>query len=373
MHQGQRLRLAEAGLGARCAGRKQSGSDQHPAAGAACGVCAPRRRLRRAQSARESARADVVGLGPDRHRYILQRRRASLRHRRSVPAAGGRLLRSRRAGALAGRRDPTEGRLCRGAAHRLDGGPLRRRPLHSRDDAVMPAATPGTSTAVDPLASRIPITVITGFLGSGKTTLLRRLLRHPGMSRAAVIINEFGDVAIDHELVAASSEQMTLLSNGCLCCSLRTDLQETLRELFVKRRAGEVIDFDRVFIETSGLADPVPVLHTLQTDGLLGAQYRLNGVVTLVDAVNGIGQLDAMPEAAKQAAVADRLVITKTDIAERDTVDRLQRRLQAMNRFAPITTAVDGELDPTLLADIGPQRVTARSEELGRWLNATTS
>jgi len=236
---------------------------------------------------------------------------------------------------------------------------------------VTPASTLSASAAVDPLASRIPVTVITGFLGSGKTTLLRRLLRHPGMSRAAVIINEFGDVAIDHELVAASSEQMTLLSNGCLCCTLRTDLQETLRELFVKRRAGEVIDFERVFIETSGLADPVPVLHTLQTDGLLGAQYRLNGVVTLVDAVNGMGQLDAMPEAAKQAAVADRLVITKTDIAERDIVDRLQRRLQAMNRFALITTAVDGELDPALLADIGPQRVTARSEELGRWLNAT--
>ena len=236
---------------------------------------------------------------------------------------------------------------------------------------MTPASTLSASAAVDPLASRIPVTVITGFLGSGKTTLLRRLLRHPGMSRAAVIINEFGDVAIDHELVAASSEQMTLLSNGCLCCTLRTDLQETLRELFVKRRAGEVIDFERVFIETSGLADPVPVLHTLQTDGLLGAQYRLNGVVTLVDAVNGMGQLDAMPEAAKQAAVADRLVITKTDIAERDIVDRLQRRLQAMNRFALITTAVDGELDPALLADIGPQRVTARSEDLNRWLNAT--
>jgi len=236
---------------------------------------------------------------------------------------------------------------------------------------VTPASSVPASAAVDPLASRIPITVITGFLGSGKTTLLRRLLRHPGMSRAAVIINEFGDVAIDHELVAASSEQMTLLSNGCLCCTLRTDLQETLRELFVKRRAGEVIDFDRVFIETSGLADPIPVLHTLQTDGLLGAQYRLNGVVTLVDAVNGTGQLDAMPEAVKQAAVADRLVITKTDIADADIVDRLRRRLQAMNCFATITTAVNGELDPALLADIGPQRVTARSDELGRWLNAT--
>jgi G3E family GTPase len=152
---------------------------------------------------------------------------------------------------------------------------------------------------------------------------------------------------------------------------LRTDLQETLRELFVKRRAGEVIDFDRVFVETTGLADPIPVLHTLQTDGLLGAQYRLNGVVTLVDAVNGMGQLDTMPEAAKQAAVADRLVITKTDIADGDSVERLQRRLKAMNPFALITTAIDGELDPALLDNIGPQSVTARAEELGRWLNVT--
>src|SRR5437762_8313989 len=135
------------------------------------------------------------------------------------------------------------------------------------------------------------------------------------MSRAAVIINEFGDVALDHELVAASSEQMTLLSNGCLCCTLRSDLQETLRELFIKRRAGEVIDFDRVFVEASGLADPVPVLHTLQTDGFLGAQYRLNGVVTLVDAVNGTGSLDSMPEAVKQAAVAGRVGVSGTDSA----------------------------------------------------------
>ena len=234
---------------------------------------------------------------------------------------------------------------------------------------MKPAASVRTAATVDPLASRLPVTVITGFLGSGKTTLLRRLLRHPGMARAAVIINEFGEVAIDHELVAASSEQMTLLSNGCLCCTLRTDLQESLKELFIKRRAGEVIDFDRVFVETTGLADPIPVLHTLQTDGLLGAQYRLNGVVTVVDAVNGMEQLDTMAEAVKQAAVADRLVITKTDIADDATIDRLRQRLHAMNPFALMTTAVGGDLDPTLLADIGPRSVAARSAELKRWLD----
>ena len=224
------------------------------------------------------------------------------------------------------------------------------------------------TAAMDPLASRLPVTVITGFLGSGKTTLLSRLLRDPGMNRAAVIINEFGEVGLDHELVEASSEQMTLLSNGCLCCTLRTDLQETLRELFVKRRAGDVIDFDRVFVETTGLADPAPVLHSLASDGLLGAQYRLNGVVTLVDAVNGMGSLDTMPEAAKQAALADRLVITKTDIADAAAVGRLTDRLQAMNPYALVSIAVDGVLDPDLLREITPTSVGALARDPNRWL-----
>jgi G3E family GTPase len=234
----------------------------------------------------------------------------------------------------------------------------------------MTASAARTSPVVDPLASRLPVTVITGFLGSGKTTLLRRLLRHPAMNRAAVIINEFGEAAIDHELIAASSEQMTLLGNGCLCCALRTDLQVTLRDLFVKRRAGEVIDFDRVFVETTGLADPVPVLHTLRTDGLLGAQYRLDGIVTVVDAVNGMGQLDTMTEAARQAAVADRLVLSKTDLADGDAIVRLQQRLAALNPFALRTIAIDGDLDPALLQNIAPSTVTARAQELNRWLDA---
>jgi G3E family GTPase len=220
----------------------------------------------------------------------------------------------------------------------------------------------------DPLAGKLPVSLITGFLGSGKTTLLKRLLRDPGMNRAAVIINEFGEVGIDHELVASSSEQMTLLANGCLCCSVRTDLQETLRELFIKRRAGEVIDFDRVFVETTGLADPVPVLHTLQTDSMLGSQYRLDCIVTLVDAVNGMASLDTAPEASKQAAVADRIVITKSDIAAPAAVASLEARLQHMNPYAARIVAVNGELDVGFLRDVGPRSARATAGDVERWL-----
>jgi G3E family GTPase len=224
------------------------------------------------------------------------------------------------------------------------------------------------SAGRDPLAGKLPVTLITGFLGSGKTTLLKRLLRDPGMNRAAVIINELGEVGIDHELVAQSSESMTLLANGCLCCAVRTDLQETLRELFIRRRAGEVIDFDRVFVETTGLADPVPVLHTLQSDGLLGAQYRLDGVVTLVDAVNGMATLDTAPEAPRQVAVADRIVVTKTDLAPAATVAALHDRLESMNPYAARVDAVNGELDPEFLRSIGPRSARANLDEVSRWL-----
>ena len=225
-------------------------------------------------------------------------------------------------------------------------------------------------SGVDPLASRIPVTVLTGFLGSGKTTLLRRLLRDPGMNRAAVIINEFGEVGLDHELVQASSEQTTLLSNGCLCCTVRTDLQDAMRELFVKRRNGEVIDFDRVFVETTGLADPGPVVHSLQRDGLLGAQYRLNGVVTLIDAVNGLATLERQPEAVKQAAMADRLIITKGDIAAPGAEQALRERLAAMNPYAAVSSAVDGALDPELLRNIMPANVAELSRNPDGWLSA---
>ncbi len=219
----------------------------------------------------------------------------------------------------------------------------------------------------DPLAGRLPVTVVTGFLGSGKTTLIRRLLAHPGMNRAAVIVNEFGEVGIDHDLIAASSENVTLLSNGCLCCVVRTDLQETLRTLFAQRRAGEVIDFDRVLVETSGLADPAPVIQTLATDTMLAAHYRLDGVVTLVDAVNGPGQLDREAEAVKQAALADRLLITKTDLAD---ATALRERLHALNPRADAADVVQGEIDPAFLTGIGLASARADAGQIGRWLGS---
>jgi G3E family GTPase len=220
----------------------------------------------------------------------------------------------------------------------------------------------------DPFAGRIPITIITGFLGSGKSTLLGTLLRHPAMHRAAVIVNEFGEVGIDHALLAGSTESMTLLPNGCLCCSVRTDLQETLRELFIKRRAGEVIDFDRVFIETTGLADPVPILHALISDPMLAAHYRLDGVVTLVDAVNGSFALAHMAEAVKQVAVADRLVITKTDLAPTEGAAALRAQLHAVNPQAKQLEAVRGVLDPTELSGLSFHRARIDEVALARWL-----
>lgn len=205
----------------------------------------------------------------------------------------------------------------------------------------------------DPLAGKIPVTLITGFLGAGKTTLISHLLRHPDMDRVAVVINEIGEVGIDNDLVKMSSENVSLLANGCLCCSVRTDLQETLRELFGERRAGVIPDFDRVIIETTGLADPAPVIQTLSSDTMLGAQYRLDGVVTLVDAVNALTQLEQTPEAERQIALADRIFITKEDLAEDETVDRLRAAIRVINVQADIRRCTMGALHPRELVGIG--------------------
>jgi G3E family GTPase len=227
---------------------------------------------------------------------------------------------------------------------------------------------PAAATARDPLAGKIPVSVLTGFLGAGKTTLLNRLLKHPDMNRVAVVINELGEVGIDNDLVAETSENVTLLSNGCLCCTVRTDLQETLVDLFTRRRRGEIADFDRVVVETTGLADPAPVIQTLSTDTLLSGQFRLDGVATLVDAVNGAASLDRQPEAVKQAAVADRIVVTKSDLASKETLDALVARLKTLNPAAELATAVMGDIDPAFITNIGLRNARTDEQALARFL-----
>ncbi len=234
----------------------------------------------------------------------------------------------------------------------------------------MPVTQASPSTTRDALAGLIPVSIITGFLGSGKTTLVNRLLKRPEMNRVAVIVNELGEIGVDNDLVQVSSEQMMLLNNGCLCCVLRGDLQETLRDLFIKRRNGEIIDFDRVVIETTGLADPAPVMQTLITDSLLLEQYRLDCMVTLVDAVNAPGQLVQFTEPVKQVALADRLVITKSDLVTGKQLQALTGRLKEINPSAPIKVALNGEIDLAFLVDVGLRRTQARLEEIERWLGA---
>jgi len=209
------------------------------------------------------------------------------------------------------------------------------------------------SATRDPLAGRIPVTLLTGFLGSGKTTLLSRLVRHPAMARAAVVINELGEVGIDHDLVTMSSENIALLANGCICCSVRTDLQETLRDLFARRRVGETPDFDRVIVETTGLADPAPVVQTLSSDTLIGAQFRLDGLVTLVDAVNLPTQLANHAEPAKQVALADRVLVSKTDLVSAEQAAAVREAVQQINPRAKVSTVLMGDVDPAELTGLG--------------------
>jgi G3E family GTPase len=219
-------------------------------------------------------------------------------------------------------------------------------------------------------AERIPVSVITGFLGSGKTTLLKHLLPQPAMADTAVIINEFGEVGLDHLLVETATDDTVLLSSGCLCCTIRGDLVDTMRRLYFRRRAGEIPPFKRVVIETTGLADPAPVLHTLMRDPLVSECYRLDGVIATVDAVNGMDQLDRQMESVKQAAVADRLLLTKSDLTDPAGLDALKRRLHILNPAAPIFTVRNGEIDAAELLNAGLYNPETKSLDVRGWLRA---
>lgn len=213
-----------------------------------------------------------------------------------------------------------------------DIGPFGRRQRHAR-------------------AHRIPVTVVTGFLGAGKTTLVRQFLEAPEGRNTAVVVNEFGATGIDDALLRSSADETVLLGNGCLCCNVRSDLQLALRRLVADRERGEVPYFARVLIETSGLADPGPILRTFATDRALGEEFHVEAVLTVVDAVTGARSLDEFSEARAQVILADRLVLSKTDLVDAASAEILRERLQALNPHAEIVTAKNGALSPHYLTE----------------------
>ncbi|MBE7185876.1 MAG: GTP-binding protein [Methylobacterium mesophilicum] len=215
--------------------------------------------------------------------------------------------------------------------------------------------------------SSIPVSVLTGFLGSGKTTLLNRLLRDPAMSGAAVIINEWGEVSIDHLLVEKSTEGIVQLSGGCLCCTVRGDLADTLADLAARAANGEIGPLSRVVVETTGLADPVPVLQLLIAHPFLSEAFRLDGVITLVDALHGLETLDTHEEARAQVGVADRLLISKKDLAAPEQVATLAAALRDLNPRSPLSDAAQADAAILSAGLIDP---ATRKPDIARWLGA---
>ncbi len=217
----------------------------------------------------------------------------------------------------------------------------------------------------------IPVSVVTGFLGAGKTSLLNRILTDPAMRNIAVVINEFGEVGLDHLLVEKTDDNIFEMSSGCLCCTIRGELVDTLIKLIEKRDRGEVLGFERLVVETTGLADPAPVLHTVMNHPYLVERYRLEGVITVVDTVNGEATLDSHAEAVKQVAVADRIVITKADLlVGREGEDRLHAiiaRLRKLNPAARLLEVVR-DVTPERLFNTGLYDPASKTPEVGRWL-----
>ncbi|KSV70869.1 ATP-binding protein [Sinorhizobium sp. GW3] len=216
--------------------------------------------------------------------------------------------------------------------------------------------------------SAVPVSILTGFLGAGKTTLLNRLLKDPDLSDTAVIINEFGDVSIDHLLVEASSDGVIELSDGCLCCTVRGELVDTLADLMDRMQTGKIKPLKRVVIETTGLADPAPVLQSVIGNPVIAQNFRLDGVVTVVDAVNGLQTIANHEEALKQIAVADRIVISKTGLAETSERDALTARIRALNPRAPLIDGDSAEAGRAELFDCGLYDPSSKIADVGRWL-----
>jgi G3E family GTPase len=197
--------------------------------------------------------------------------------------------------------------------------------------------------------TKCPVTIVTGFLGSGKTTLLARVLAEPSMGNTAVLVNEFGKVGLDHHLLRQINERTILLGSGCACCTIRDDLVKTLLDLFAMDEKRDIPQLERVIIETSGLADPAPILYTILADAVLQHHFCINRIITTVDAINGHFHLDRHPESLKQVAVADNIIVTKTDVASWQEVDDLTARLQTLNPSAHIIKAAFGNVDTAML------------------------
>lgn len=216
--------------------------------------------------------------------------------------------------------------------------------------------------------SRIPVSILTGFLGAGKSTLLNRLLKDPGMKDAAVIINEFGEVGIDHLLVETSNDAVVELSDGCLCCTVRGELVDTLAELIDGMQTGKIKPLSRVVIETTGLADPAPVMQSVMGHPAISQHFDLDGVVTVVDAVNGLSTIDTYPEAYKQVAVADRLILTKKTLADKAAISALVERLRVLNPRAPITDGDAADAGSAAMLVNGLYDPSSKIADVDRWL-----